>query len=238
MWAARTDVEELTKNVMVCLAESFTRLRADDGSGSKAKAGASLNLKNLVQRREVGSVERAVRLLARLVALANASAHTRLIEIIAVDSDGLRLVVDVMWHLGLAGDDAALCLVCLQIVAGLVAYETPPAHLLPRAWLGQGAASQGSGADDTTRAARAQEQLAANRLWQSHLCKAALLFGTNEPGISEHVLRAFPIKRTSQHSVWCYLRMRLSVLNTTVCSRVAVGERLGPIGHQQPGPLR
>lgn len=208
-----TEIDMLAKNVMVYLNELFTRLRTGKGhealqvSEDYAKSPDSsasgdhksndakndrnsgrttaspLNLASLTQRREVGMVERAVRLLARLVAVAEASPNSRVIEVV-VESGGLRLAVDILWHLGMAGVNAALSLVCMQIIADLVTHATP--HPI-RVW--GDAVSHYSSLDH----AKAKADLASSRLWQSRLCKAALLFADVDSDIGELVLRAFPL---------------------------------------------
>jgi hypothetical protein len=213
---AHTEIDMLAKNVMVYLNELFTRLRTGKGhetlqvSEDYAKSPDSsasgdhksndakndrnsgrttaspLNLASLTQRREVGMVERAVRLLARLVAVAEASPNSRVIEIV-VESGGLHLAVDILWHLGMAGVNAALSLVCMQIIADLVTHATPPPI---RVW--GDAVSHYSSLDH----AKAKAELASSRLWQSRLCKAALLFADADSDIGELVLRAFPLTRT------------------------------------------
>lgn len=152
---------------------------------SHKTAASPLNLASLTQRREVGMVERAMRLLARLVAVGEASPNTRVIEIV-VKIDGLRLAVDILWHLGMAGVDAALSLVCAQIITDLVTHATPPI----RVW-GDAVSHYSS-----LYHAMAKAELAASRLWQSRLCKAGLLFADTDPDIGELVLHAFPLTRT------------------------------------------
>ncbi len=218
---------------MVYLNELFTRLRTGEGhvalqaseycakspdslaSGHRSNdlkndrnshktAASPLNLASLTQRREVGMVERAVRLLARLVAVGEASPNTRVMEIV-VEIGGLRLAVDILWHLGMAGVDAALSLVCMQIITDLVTHATPPPI---RVW-GDAVSHYSS-----LYRAKAKAELAASRLWQSRLCKAGLLFADADPDIGELVLHAFPLTRTpSLARVFaCHPRLYLTLI--------------------------